>query len=57
MATANASIGSLQQTYNPIPGWREVANSYDSVTGEFKIPFAGFSFGAGVTWTSGNGTK
>ena len=57
MATANATVKSLQQTYNPIPGWREVANSYDGVTGEFKIPFVGFSFAGSNSWTSGNGTK
>jgi len=57
MSDANASIAQLQQSFNPIPGWREVANSYDTVTGEFKIPFVGFSFNSQVSWTSGNNTK
>jgi hypothetical protein len=57
LATANKSIADWSQNYNPIPGWREVANSYDSVTGDFKIPFVGFTFENGHSWINGNGTS
>lgn len=57
MSIANDTIKNLEQQYNPIPGWREVANSYDSISGDFKIPFIGFSFQNSASWTNGNGTK